>query len=77
MFSQARGKVLFIDEAYQLNPKQGGGALLVDEQAGQGIHERVVILAGYEQDNFSAEILSKLPTSLISSEDMTLSTEAT
>jgi hypothetical protein len=44
----------------------------VDEQAGQ-----VVILAGYEQDNFSAEIMSKLLTSLISSEGMTLSTEAT
>ena len=54
---KARGKVLFIDEAYQLNPNKGGEymqqavdelvkALTSDEFKGR----LVVILAGYEKD---------------------------
>jgi SpoVK/Ycf46/Vps4 family AAA+-type ATPase len=57
IFTDARGKVLFIDEAYQLNPQQGGGFMqeAVDEIVKCLTHEdyknkMVVILAGYEAD---------------------------
>jgi hypothetical protein len=57
ILSQSRGKVLFIDEAYQLNPSQGGQymqevvdeivrSLTLTEMKGN----LVLILAGYEQD---------------------------
>ena len=57
VLTKARGKVLFIDEAYQLNPNKGGEymqqavdelvkALTSDEFKGR----LVVILAGYEKD---------------------------
>lgn len=56
-FVKARGKVLFIDEAYQLNPKQGGGFMqeAVDEivklLTDEGFKSKmVVILAGYASD---------------------------
>ncbi len=57
MLTKARGKVLFIDEAYQLNPRQGGGFMqeVVDELVrcltSEDFKEKlVVILAGYEQN---------------------------
>lgn len=55
--SQARGKVLFIDEAYQLNPEVGGSYMreAVDEivkclTSSELRGKLVVILAGYESD---------------------------
>lgn len=62
ILTKARGKVLFIDEAYQLNPRHGGGSgsanymtEVVDEIV-KGLTSKelkgkmVVILAGYERD---------------------------
>lgn len=56
-FEKARGKVLFIDEAYQLNPQQGGSYMqeVVDEIVKLLTSEEykgkiVVILAGYADD---------------------------
>ena len=55
--SKARGKVLFIDEAYQLNPAKGGSFMqeAVDELVKGLTSEEykgklLVILAGYEKD---------------------------
>jgi replication-associated recombination protein RarA len=57
MFKDARGKVLFIDEAYQLNPKNGGSFMkeVVDEMVAcitdeQFKNQMIIILAGYEKD---------------------------
>ena len=57
MLTKARGKVLFIDEAYQLNPRQGGAYMqeVVDELVKGLTSEEfkqkiLVILAGYEDD---------------------------
>lgn len=57
MFHNARGKVLFIDEAYQLNPSRGGSYMqeVVDEivkalTSPEIIGNMVLILAGYEND---------------------------
>lgn len=57
IFSKARGKVLFIDEAYQLNPKHGGSFMqeAVDEIVKCLTHQdykgkMIVILAGYEKE---------------------------
>lgn len=54
---KARGKVLFIDEAYQLNPKNGGGYMqeVVDSMvqamtSKDLIQQIVIILAGYENE---------------------------
>ncbi len=57
MLTKARGKVLFVDEAYQLNPRQGGQFMqeVVDELVrcltAEDFKEKlVVILAGYDQN---------------------------
>lgn len=54
---RARGKVLFIDEAYQLNPAKGGAfmqeavdALVQELTSKELMGQIVVILAGYESD---------------------------
>jgi SpoVK/Ycf46/Vps4 family AAA+-type ATPase len=54
---RAKGKVLFIDEAYQLNPMKGGSFMqeavdtMVKELTSEELMGKlVVILAGYEQD---------------------------
>jgi SpoVK/Ycf46/Vps4 family AAA+-type ATPase len=54
---RAKGKVLFIDEAYQLNPMKGGSFMqeavdtMVKELTSEELKGKmVVILAGYEQD---------------------------
>jgi SpoVK/Ycf46/Vps4 family AAA+-type ATPase len=57
IMEDAKGKVLFIDEAYQLNPEVGGGFMseVVDEivkaLTSESLKNKmVVILAGYERD---------------------------
>lgn len=57
LLEQSRGGVLFIDEAYQLNPSRGGNYMTeaVDELVGALTSEEfkgkiLVILAGYEED---------------------------
>ena len=57
MIRRAKGKVLFIDEAYQLNPTKGGQFMqeavdtLVQELTSKELKNKlVVILAGYEQE---------------------------
>jgi rubrerythrin len=57
VLTKARGKVLFIDEAYQLNPQQGGSYMqeVVDEIVKCLTSEdfkgkMIVILAGYDKD---------------------------
>lgn len=56
VMKKAGGKVLFIDEAYQLHPQQGGSMMqeVVDEIVKCLLHEdfkgkMIVILAGYER----------------------------
>jgi AAA+ superfamily predicted ATPase len=70
VFKSCKGKVLFIDEAYQLNPKNGGPymkevtdemvALLTSEEYKNQI---IVILAGYQKD---IEELLKVNEGLVS-----------
>eukprot|EP00981_Chlorochromonas_danica_P011845 scaffold4308_cov162-Ochromonas_danica.AAC.4 len=57
LFEKAKGKVLFIDEAYQLNPAKGGSFMqeAIDEIVKCLTHENymnkmIVILAGYAKD---------------------------
>ena len=57
LLKQSRGGVLFIDEAYQLNPNRGGHYMTeaVDELVGALTDEEfkgklLVVLAGYEED---------------------------
>ena len=66
LLREARGGVLFIDEAYQLNPMRGGNFMTeaVDELVGALTEEEfkgklLVILAGYDQD--MEEMLSVNP----------------
>lgn len=66
LLREARGGVLFIDEAYQLNPTRGGSFMTeaVDELVGALTEEEfkgklLVILAGYDQD--MEEMLSVNP----------------
>jgi AAA+ superfamily predicted ATPase len=56
-FKTCKGKVLFIDEAYQLNPKNGGSFMkeVLDEIVGLITSEDyrnqiIIILAGYDKD---------------------------
>jgi SpoVK/Ycf46/Vps4 family AAA+-type ATPase len=56
-FKEAKGKVLFIDEAYQLNPVKGGQFMqeVVDEMvqcmtSKDYKNQLIIILAGYEKD---------------------------
>ena len=57
IFTKAWGKVLFINEAYQLNPKNGGTYMqeVVDQivkciTSQDFIKRLVIILVGYEKD---------------------------